>query len=230
MLRVIGAVPLFGCAFRLGLLVSVTVAFGCDGKPNTQLTPPSQFGPAISSITPATGSTSGATVVTIVGLRFQAGATVTFGGATATVSSLSMYVDYRDDRGPHSWHGRCGRDQSGRTSCHCGGAVHVYATAGRRLGLSAYWFHGRPHDGLGHRLGIPDRRDCDSRWSTSEHLSNSTGTLLSFTTRAHARRQRGCGRAQSRWPVGHPFRRLYVRGARDLRFQRRLVRLPRRRE
>ena len=89
MLRVIGAVPLFGCAFRLGLLVSVTVALGCDGKPNTQLTPPSQFGPAISSITPATGSTSGATVVTIVGLRFQAGATVTFGGATATVSSLS---------------------------------------------------------------------------------------------------------------------------------------------
>ena len=168
--RVIRAVPLFGDAFRLGLLVSVTVALGCDGKPHTQMTPPSQFGPAISSVTPATGSTSGATVVTIVGLRFQAGATVTFGGATATVSSLSQYVDHRDDRGPHSWHGRCGRDQSGRTSCHCGGAVHVYAPAVRCLGLSAYGFHGRPNDGRSHRLRIPDWRDCDSRWSTSEHL------------------------------------------------------------
>ena len=35
--QVIGAVPLFGGAFRLGLLVSVTVAFGCDGK--SRLTP-----------------------------------------------------------------------------------------------------------------------------------------------------------------------------------------------
>jgi hypothetical protein len=85
--RVIGAVPLFGCAFRLGLLVSVTAALACDG--HTQLTPPSPFGPAISSVTPATGATSGATAVTIVGLRFEAGASVTFGGATATVNSLS---------------------------------------------------------------------------------------------------------------------------------------------
>jgi phosphatidylserine/phosphatidylglycerophosphate/cardiolipin synthase-like enzyme len=40
--------------------------------------------PTVSSISPATGSTTGGTSVTITGTNFQAGATVTFGGTPAT--------------------------------------------------------------------------------------------------------------------------------------------------
>ena len=77
--QVIGAVPLFGGAFRLGLLVSVTVAFGCDGK--SQLTPPSPPPPVATSVSPHTGSTGGSTTVSVTGSAFQIGATVTLGGA-----------------------------------------------------------------------------------------------------------------------------------------------------
>ena len=77
--RVIGAVSLLGGAFRLGLLVSVTVALGCDG--NTHLVPPSLPPPVAASVSPHTGSTGGSTTVSVTGSGFQIGATVTLGGA-----------------------------------------------------------------------------------------------------------------------------------------------------
>jgi hypothetical protein len=79
--RVIGAVPLFGGAFRLGLLVSVTVALGCDGKPDGHLTLVSLPPPFAASVSPHTGSTGGGTTVSVTGSAFQIGATVTLGGA-----------------------------------------------------------------------------------------------------------------------------------------------------
>ncbi len=45
--------------------------------------------PSISSVTPASGLTSGGTSVTIAGSQFVSGASVTFGGTPATVTSLS---------------------------------------------------------------------------------------------------------------------------------------------
>jgi len=79
--RGIGAVPLLGGAFRLSLLVSVTVALGCDGKPDTHLTLVSLPPPVAASVSPNTGSTGGSTTVSVTGSAFQIGATVTLGGA-----------------------------------------------------------------------------------------------------------------------------------------------------
>jgi IPT/TIG domain-containing protein len=76
--RVIGAVSPLGGAFRLGLLVSVTVALGCDGKSSTHPSPPPPFA---ASVSPHTGSTGGGTNVSVTGSAFQIGATVTLGGA-----------------------------------------------------------------------------------------------------------------------------------------------------
>jgi hypothetical protein len=81
--RVIGAVPLFGCAFRLGLLVSVTVALGCDG---THLVPPSPPPPVAALVSPHIGSTSGGTTVSVTGSAFQVGAIVTLDGAPVGAS------------------------------------------------------------------------------------------------------------------------------------------------
>ncbi len=81
--RVIGAVPLFGCAFRLGLLVSVTVALGCDG---THLVPPSPPPPVAALVSPHIGSTSGGTTVSVTGSAFQVGAIVTLDGAPVRAS------------------------------------------------------------------------------------------------------------------------------------------------
>ena len=61
--------------------LSLIVA-ACGGSPGGP-TPPVPEGPAVQSITPNTGSTAGGTEVTIRGLRFASGATVTIGGSPA---------------------------------------------------------------------------------------------------------------------------------------------------
>jgi hypothetical protein len=64
----------------VGASLAALVA-GCGGSP----IPPTPIieGPAVHSITPGTGPTAGGTQVTIRGLRFAAGATVTIGGQAA---------------------------------------------------------------------------------------------------------------------------------------------------
>jgi hypothetical protein len=61
--------------------LSLTAA-ACGGSPGGP-TPSVAEGPAVQSITPNTGSTAGGTEVTIRGLRFASGATVTIGGSAA---------------------------------------------------------------------------------------------------------------------------------------------------
>src|SRR5262249_57326019 len=46
-------------------------------------------GPAITGVAPGNGPTAGGTVITITGTNFQAGATVTVGGAAATNVNIS---------------------------------------------------------------------------------------------------------------------------------------------
>lgn len=58
------------------------IAAACGDSPVSP--PPVAQAPAVQSITPSTGATSGGTEVTIRGLRFAAGATVTIGGRAAT--------------------------------------------------------------------------------------------------------------------------------------------------
>jgi hypothetical protein len=58
------------------------IAAACGDSPVSP--PPVAQGPAVQSITPSAGATSGGTEVTIRGLRFAAGATVTIGGRAAT--------------------------------------------------------------------------------------------------------------------------------------------------
>jgi hypothetical protein len=58
------------------------IGAACGGSPVTP--PPVVQEPAVHSITPNTGATAGGTEVTIRGLRFAAGATVTIGGRPAT--------------------------------------------------------------------------------------------------------------------------------------------------
>ena len=73
----------------MGRIISVCVgcavaaiAAACGDSP---ITPPSvDVAPAVHSITPSAGATTGGTEVTIRGLRFAAGATVTIGGQPAT--------------------------------------------------------------------------------------------------------------------------------------------------
>ena len=74
-----------GIAFSclLGLLSLCAVAAGCDG-PATQ--PTSVY---VTSISPRTGNTLGATRVTISGGGFKPGATVQFGGVPAVTSAVS---------------------------------------------------------------------------------------------------------------------------------------------
>ena len=74
-----------GIAFSclLGLLSLCAVAAGCDG-PATQ--PTSVY---VTSISPRTGNTLGATRVTISGGGFKPGATVQFGGVPAVTSAVA---------------------------------------------------------------------------------------------------------------------------------------------
>jgi IPT/TIG domain-containing protein len=81
-----------GLAACLGtLLLLITVACGGGGGSPTSPSPtptptptPTPVSPTVTAITPNTGSTSGATSVTLTGTGFAAGATVTFGGTAAT--------------------------------------------------------------------------------------------------------------------------------------------------
>ncbi|HEY3380968.1 MAG TPA: IPT/TIG domain-containing protein [Vicinamibacterales bacterium] len=68
-----------------GILVAL-VSAGCgdSGTPAS----PSVNGPILQSVSPATGTTYGGTVVTIAGTGFVAGATVTFGGTAATAVNV----------------------------------------------------------------------------------------------------------------------------------------------
>ncbi len=65
------------------LALALTVA-ACGGGSPSGPTPPVVEGPAVQSITPNIGPVAGGTEVTIRGLRFAAGASVTIGGAGAT--------------------------------------------------------------------------------------------------------------------------------------------------
>jgi hypothetical protein len=58
------------------------MAAACGGSPVAP--PPAVEGPAVQSISPSAGSVAGGTEVTIRGVRFAAGATVTLGGRPAT--------------------------------------------------------------------------------------------------------------------------------------------------
>ncbi len=71
-------------ALRCATLALVVAAAACGGGPPGGPTPPPVEGPAVQSITPNIGPLSGGTEVTIRGLRFAAGASVTIGGAAAT--------------------------------------------------------------------------------------------------------------------------------------------------
>jgi IPT/TIG domain len=64
------------------LLALAMITAGCGGSPTSP--PSASEGPVVHSVSPSTGTTDGATEVTIRGLRFAAGATVTIGGQAAT--------------------------------------------------------------------------------------------------------------------------------------------------
>jgi hypothetical protein len=66
--------------------------------------------PSPTSVTPATGSTSGGTTVTVNGTGFQSGATVSFGGSALTISNVTATAI------------------SGTTTAHTAGAVNVVVT------------------------------------------------------------------------------------------------------
>jgi hypothetical protein len=68
-----------------GLLAAV-VCSACGGSPSTPTPtpPPVVIVPTVLSITPSSGSTAGGTEVSITGINFAAGATVTIGGVAAT--------------------------------------------------------------------------------------------------------------------------------------------------
>jgi len=69
-----------------GVILAAALGADCGGSPTAP--PPVAQGPAVQSITPNTGGTAGGTEVTIRGLRFAAGATVTIGGRAATDVSV----------------------------------------------------------------------------------------------------------------------------------------------
>ncbi len=71
-------------ALRSAMLALMLAAAACGGGSPGGPTPPAVEGPAVQSITPNIGPVSGGTEVTIRGLRFAAGASVTIGGAAAT--------------------------------------------------------------------------------------------------------------------------------------------------
>jgi len=71
----------------IGLLMAATLA--CDGKsPTSPVQSAGSAKPSITGVTPSYGRLTGASVVTIHGLQFKAGATVTFGGVAAVVLSV----------------------------------------------------------------------------------------------------------------------------------------------
>ncbi len=84
----------FRAAVTAGVLAAIACS-ACGGStPSSPTPPPVVVGPTVLSIAPATGSTNGGTEVTIGGINFAAGATVTIGGVAATnvrvVSSTSL--------------------------------------------------------------------------------------------------------------------------------------------
>jgi len=82
------------CAALSAGLFAAVVCAACGGSPSTPTPPPVVVGPTVLGIAPAAGSTAGGTEVTISGVNFAAGASVTIGGAAATnvrvVSSASI--------------------------------------------------------------------------------------------------------------------------------------------
>jgi len=66
--------------------------------------------PTISSVTPSSGTSAGGTAVTIAGTGFQTGATITFGGAALTATTVNA------------------TSITGNTSVHAAGAVSVVVT------------------------------------------------------------------------------------------------------
>jgi len=70
--------------WRTVVVLAAAVLSACGDSPTAPDPRPTGDTPAVQSVTPNTGSTAGGTDVTIRGLRFGAGATVTFGGRAAT--------------------------------------------------------------------------------------------------------------------------------------------------
>ncbi len=73
-----------GRVFRLAAAACVSISAIACGGGSPVAPPPVAEGPAVYSISPNGGNTAGGTEVTIRGLRFAAGATVTLGGRPAT--------------------------------------------------------------------------------------------------------------------------------------------------
>src|SRR6476619_3537391 len=68
------------------LLVLALLLPGCGGgnTPPKTTAPPANPAPAVTAISPTSGTTSGGTAVTITGTGFLTGATVSLGGTAAT--------------------------------------------------------------------------------------------------------------------------------------------------
>jgi len=69
--------------------IFAAVLSGCKGSSPSEPSAPVSQPPALTSISPVSGPTSGGTVVTITGSQFVSGATVTFGGSAGTGVSVS---------------------------------------------------------------------------------------------------------------------------------------------
>lgn len=89
--------PLRSLAARLFILLSVFAAASCSDSP----TQPSS-GLRITSIAPATGSTTGGTIITITGTQFGQDSTVTIGGVPATSVTVQSATALTATLGPRA--------------------------------------------------------------------------------------------------------------------------------
>jgi hypothetical protein len=77
------------------------VACGGD-SPNGPTPPPNDTAPAVTAVTPATGTTLGGTTLTITGRNFAAGATVMVGGTAATNVNVQSATTLTADTPQHA--------------------------------------------------------------------------------------------------------------------------------
>jgi len=88
-------------ALAAGTLAAMLCS-ACGGDTATGPTPPPVvIGPTVLGITPSSGSTAGGTEVTVSGINFAAGATVTIGGVTATNVRIVSSTSILAATGPH---------------------------------------------------------------------------------------------------------------------------------
>ena len=118
-------------------------------------TTPVNPAPTVSSISPVSGTTAGGTPVTITGTGFLAGATVSFGGTSATGVGVTQQHDHHgDDTGACGGGGERGGDQHGRAERDAEQRVHVHdRRRGRKHRVCAVEFRAGDDPGLEHDGG-----------------------------------------------------------------------------